>query len=302
MVSKPMASIYPKWQKRTELTHNLPSYPYTWAAIGNIYRWANFRRSFRKRIGLPATEDVALLAEMLAALRQQTERYLGHSVDWAVASFPHHQSLCREDITDALEYVDIFPLWSRQLWDQPRDTSAAYAGHGFGLCEDYLDADRCMVEEKNMSSKHSLFVAYTHDALVVRPHSFQSAYDSGYGAYESFLVDYDLGLSSLPKYPDSTEYWDQMRAILRKGALGPLGRITNDFDQVILFGEDADFLAEQPVVRDVLGDLQDQIPEILDADGLYVAARGAAEFAKRAQEWRARKRDEKKGAGSLEDL
>lgn len=64
-------------------------------------RQAETRR--RKSQGLPASEDVGILADMLGDLRTAAEEYLGSSIYYALAACPNLVALYREDIEDAFE-------------------------------------------------------------------------------------------------------------------------------------------------------------------------------------------------------
>jgi hypothetical protein len=60
-------------------------------------------RARRKSQGLPASENVGILADMLGDLQTVAEEYLGHSIYYALAAYPKLAALYREDIEDVFE-------------------------------------------------------------------------------------------------------------------------------------------------------------------------------------------------------
>jgi|ERR1700734_2834020 hypothetical protein len=68
------------------------------------------RRRQRKSQGLPASEDVGILAEMLGALRNAAEVYLDSKIYYALAACPNLVALYHEDIEDTFEYLSLKSL------------------------------------------------------------------------------------------------------------------------------------------------------------------------------------------------
>ena len=97
-------------------------------------------------------------------------------------------------------------------------------------------------------------------------------------------IDLDAGLDSLPKPGDVQDaYWDLVRLRLIELPLSGYEKV--HVDRVILIGESSSNQNFLDVVRDSMSRLQsDDLPSISLYDPLYVAAQGAAVFAKRAQE------------------
>ena len=65
------------------------------------------KREARKKLGLPASDDVGKLSQMLSSLRQAVEDHLARRIDTAVATWPRMRALYQEDILDALEYFGL---------------------------------------------------------------------------------------------------------------------------------------------------------------------------------------------------
>jgi hypothetical protein len=82
-------------------------------------------------MGLPASSNVAILAEFLDTL---TQTFLSEPKTASI-SFFDLPALYQEDIQDAASYIGVTTLpKSRWAALQPQRHLAAYAGHGLGLC------------------------------------------------------------------------------------------------------------------------------------------------------------------------
>ena len=265
----------------TKLTFSSPPY----RDIGEALRLDSTWRNFRKRLGLPASSDVGILANLLITLRCNTEHQLGSLIDSVVTAFPLLPGLCFEDIDDALDYAGLNPLTDRKLYNQPHETSAAYAGYGLGLCKNYTDVDLCHAQEKELPPEHTLAVSYTQKSMIVVLTTMERAY-MYYEPDSSYIVDHEAGLGALKNYPNNhNAYWDHVRVRLMQLTLEPYTK--RRIEKVLLLGESALDETFLEVVKDAMYKLQGDLPKIYMDNPLHVAARGAAEFAKRAQESRA---------------
>jgi hypothetical protein len=105
----------------------------------------------------------------------------------------------------------------------------------------------------------------------------------GYASEETLLVDYKAGSDAIPEGIQEREaYWDRVRLKLLELCLD--SHWDKHVDKVLLWGESANNPMFMRMAEDVIHQLQDDMPETLQADPLYIAARGAAELAKRARE------------------
>jgi hypothetical protein len=96
-----------------------------------------------KTLGLPASYEVGVLAQVIQHLRSQLEFDFGISISEAVFTSSHLLALYQDDLEDAAENVDIkyvVPRWQFKpiLWE----TAAAYAGHGLGMCNHWREENR----------------------------------------------------------------------------------------------------------------------------------------------------------------
>lgn len=93
-----------------------------------------------KTLGLPASYEVGVLAQVIRHLRSQLESDFGISISEAVFTSSHLLALYQDDLEDAAEnvgikYVTPASQFKPILWE----TAAAYAGHGLGLCKHWTD-------------------------------------------------------------------------------------------------------------------------------------------------------------------
>ena len=252
-------------------------------SLDTLWNW------LREGLGLPSTQDVARMSRLMAKLQIATQQYLGEPFPGAVIATPMFPSLCKDDVTEAAQLNRITAVGSLKLFTQPKELSAAFAGLGFGICANYTNTKACNAEEDGLPHVETLLVSLSNATLFARRYAMRRALTS-YEPEHSLLVDYDLGtdaLHSMDDEPRKREYWSMVegRSIqlyLRMPTRRPL-------DKVLLIGERAAADADKgdliSTVQRALRYLQgDTLPEIYADEPVYIAARGAAEFAKRVQE------------------
>jgi hypothetical protein len=159
---------------------------------------------------------------------------------------------------------------------------------GHGLCKHYDNCDTCEDEEADMPYSHTLALSFSHAEFSAAYILMQSAFSS---LAEKGVVRFDLDLGNLPKGEDEKAwYWSKV-----KDSIVSVGRVAyRPLTDLLLLGEDADNVEFNKVVEEALWELIPNNPGRIripseerssdTLDPLYVAARGAAEFAKRAQE------------------
>lgn len=238
-------------------------------------------RAVRKRLGFPASDDVGLLSEIIHHLRTLTEATLGQSIHSVVVSFSRNVALYEEDVNDAIEYAGLKPLTGSSFDQQPHELAVAIAGSGFGLCEHYHDAEKCREEENRFPREQVLAISYTKDALEVSLSTMENAYQT-YESKNSHFIDWNLGEGSLADYSRADAYWMNVRRKILELSYRDYAK--KPITQVLLLGESAPGETFHRVLLAALHEFQDELPTIHRADPIYLAAKGAAEFAKRAQE------------------
>ena len=234
-----------------------------------------WRRKARKAIGLPASQDVGFLAKMLSDLRTLVEEWTGKPVESAGVATLNLVALYHEDLQDAFEYVGLRYLTFPVRYDVLYETSAALAGYDYGLCSDYTDRDVSKHEQDDMPSDVVMAVLYTRTVLTVSLSITKSAYYL-YEPLNRHLLDFSLGYDA--KVADKN-YWDAVGSKLEQ--------ILNENPyykrpaKVLLMGDCVADVTFQRILKNALSSQMAQMPEILSKDSERVAAKGAAEFAKR---------------------
>ena len=240
-----------------------------------------YLRKARKAIGLPASSDVGHLATLLLALRAAVEEQVGPITSAGVTTM-NLVALYDEDLHDAFEYVGLeyitFPVGyvgHNILYE----TSAAYAGYGYGLCTDYkTDPEACKQEQYSMTFETVMAVLYTDTVLSVSLSVIRSVYALWEPPYR-YLADFDLGYNANVEMEKPEEYWSavelKLQQIMIEYPFYPRP------SKVLLMGDRINDLEFKETLVRALGAQMKELPEILSEGAVGVAARGVAEMAKR---------------------
>ena len=235
-------------------------------------------RKARKAIGLPASHDVGVLAKMLSDLRSRVEEQISKPVESAGVATLNLVALYQEDLQDAFEYVGLRYLTFPVRYGVLYETSAAYAGYKFGLCSDYTNRSACKTEQVHMPKDVVMTVLYTRTALTVSLSIMESAYYL-YEPPHRHLLDFSLGYDARPLNGANEGYWDAVGLKLEQIL------IENPYYErpakVLLMGDCARDETFQRILKKALNQQLGELPEILGRGSEGVAAKGAAEFAKR---------------------
>ena len=237
------------------------------------------RRKARKAIGLPASQDVGHLAKMVSDLRALVEEQIGKPIESAGAATLNLVALYPEDLQDAFEYVGLRYLTFPVRYDVSYETSAAYAGYGLGLCSDYTERNACYQEQVGMPSEVVMAVLYTRTVLTVSLSVMKSAYYL-YEPLDRHLLDFSLGYDARTLSADEQDYWDAVGSKLEEIL------VDNPYfkrpAKILLMGDGVRDENFQNTLQKAMDNHMARLPEILSEDSEGVAAKGAAEFAKRA--------------------
>ena len=242
-----------------------------------------YLRKARKAIGLPASTDVGHLATLLSALRAAVEERVGPITSAGVTTM-NLVALYDEDLHDAFEYVGLeyitFPVGyvgHNILYE----TSATYAGYGYGLCADYkTELEACKQEQYNMTVETVMAVLYTDTVLSVSLSVIRSAYALWEPEYR-YLADFDLGYNAYVRMENPEEYWSEVWLRLQQILIEFPG-----YDRpkkVLLMGNRTDDREFREVLAKALLEHMEELPEILSEGAVEVPARGVAEMAKREE-------------------
>ncbi|KAI4662663.1 uncharacterized protein J4E79_003972 [Alternaria viburni] len=260
-----------------------PSPPY--ASLGDL--WNDIprqrERDARKQKGLPASNDVAVIATLLKAIKDVAEASVGASVS-ALVSFPALPGLYQEDIVDAAYYIGLERL-AKGLARHPHELIAAYAGHGYDLCKSYNPVKRCVPDDGGSFTTRTVLLAeYTQTALLLHLEGLNGAVELSWP--NMYLeLQFDLGSS---RTPDEQDVRNSVLNFLYHHYNERLGRGPPNMT-VILVGDpesvgDGKVQRATKIVLEALG----AHAEVLAENSAHVAARGAAEMA-----WRALDHDER---------
>ena len=244
----------------------------------------SLRKAARRLAGLPSTEDVGRLSDAIRSLKERTEETLGHKMAQVMITAPTFTQLCRKDIREAAEYVGLTPLMD-EFPLHAHDMSAAYAGYGLGLCENYQTWIQCKGEEDAMPKKTTLTVLYTKYVLMAYLNQMQSAviFDP---ARPTYMLEWK-GWLTRDHQSNPESYAVQWDSIVLKLMQLPLeGSLpVRKVDRVVVMGESAGDENMAWAVRKAMErlDQNESEYEYYSGEAEFVAARGAAEFAWRKQ-------------------
>ena len=229
-------------------------------------------------MGLPASKDVGFLTRMLSDLRILVEEQTGEPIESAGVATLNLVALYDEDLQDAFEFVGLRYLTFPLRYDVLYETSAAYAGYGYGLCSDYTDRSACKHEQVNMPSDVVMAVLYTRTVLTVSLSIMKSAYYL-YEPLNRHLLDFSLGYDARSFMVADQEYWDAVRSRLEQILIeNPyFGRPA----KVLLMGDCVLDETFQRILKKALSNQMATMPEIVSSDPEAVVGKGAAVFAKR---------------------
>ena len=215
---------------------------------------------------------------MLSDLRNRVEEEMGKPVESAGVATLNLVALYPEDLQDAFEYVGLRYLTFPVRYGVLYETSAAYACYKFGLCSDYTNRRACKQEQVDLPSEVVMAVLYTRSALTVSLSVMKSAYYLWEPPYRH-LLEFSLGYDARPVNVTDEEYWDAVGLKLQQIM------IENPYYErpakVLLMGDCVGDKTFQRILKKALNQQMGELPEILDKGSEGVAAKGAAEFAKR---------------------
>lgn len=230
-------------------------------------------------------QEAHIIGELLTSLKVAIKAKQNINIDQAVIIFPQlaglDQYLSYPLLQNAAAQAQIHLLLDEPNSIRPDVVGAAAAGNGLGLCRSYTEPDVCEVEEERMPPRLIYGLHYTNSSLTV---ALTPLRESRHRTDWINSRSWDLGWNDR----GSPSYDSRLREKLRDL---PLHLNTRKITDLVLMGESAlggQFLNQ---VKDALWDLfQKQTVSVLDSYGVeiedpsFVAARGAAEFAKRAME------------------
>ncbi|KAF2831520.1 hypothetical protein CC86DRAFT_140294 [Ophiobolus disseminans] len=252
--------------------------------------WHDYPRQLRRRlrmlVGLPASSDVAILAELLENIAQITFPEPG-SQRAAVISYPALWALYQEDLYDAAAHRGIATLRSSPWGNyQSVELVSAYAGHGLGLCKDPVSSfDRCFEEEEHLPERLVVLFEYTEYALVMHRRYLSRVHLDPF--MDTFIdPSFDLGSANHPSGADIQKF--VLQFLLHKIGCyeGYYPFTCPEVVTFILTGSESSYRGENArmVIEAIAVAVHEfgSTGELFFSNPDFMAARGAAEMAWRA--------------------
>lgn len=238
-------------------------------------------RNGRKKLGLAASADVGRLSKLISQLTDEILTRTGYDksqLSGAILSLPSIIAIYEEDACDALDFVDIYDLVGTHIaTSHPRAIAAAFAGHGYGICPDWLDPDACKDHWMKMPFYETLLVDYSRGALSVDWHRLNTAAGLGL-SYESENVSVDFDAGSV--YDETDEaHWERISEHIK--FVIKTAPVWKSVNLVMLTGESAD---DEMFRRTVAAAVGKANLKIVSTDPLLTAATAASQMASRAAE------------------
>jgi hypothetical protein len=240
-------------------------------------------RQSRKTMGLPASSDVGVLADMIRQLLNLLDsKYSPLDALSATITFANVGALYEEDIEDAAEYLELSLPNTRLKAHEPREIFTAYAGHGMGICspDTASNLEQCKAELSKLPSRWLLLVEYTLEALFIHTRLLNDVNDyMDSWNLEVAQVSYDLGTKS------GNGTAEELVSFIRPYVVKEF-RFFPDVEEItVIITGDADnenVLMMEEVVRMVIVSEIGALVHIFNSSSEYITARGAAEV-----QWRA---------------
>ncbi|KLJ06072.1 hypothetical protein EMPG_10516 [Blastomyces silverae] len=222
--------------------------------------------------------DISALSVLIFELKAQTEALLGHSIRSVAISSPDYVQLSASEISQVIE-----PLGLKNLASQHELSlsSSEYAGYSSGFLTIPTTVDHCEeITEKRTET--ILHLDYTETTLSG---SISNLQDTTLHHTENVFSDWHLGLSKKPGFTEEEAYWD----LLWRRITGHVQESDQKITKLIITG-DAAVASNSRFVKEARNALRKFVEpaalRVLDdnPDPVFMAAKGAAEFAKRTQE------------------
>ncbi|KAI1277033.1 hypothetical protein F5Y07DRAFT_407982 [Xylaria sp. FL0933] len=255
-----------------------------------IWIWYKIKCWARKLIFLPATPEIAILADMVSQLRREAEAVLQQRVKGVAISSPDRVRLTLYEIRDILDYLwmeDLVAEKEKTMFDQLFSMAATAAGNSDRLCRSYTDAYECEKEEHHFPNKWTLHSDFSQESLNGAMDLISTA--RRLSAHADF-VDLGLGTNHYPHGDTELEreYWGKVETRIREFV-----ESNRRPEQLYLTGDSVAEPGFLEAVRNALLDITE--PSVLETlnhtastksaeDFLFMTSMGATEFAKRRQE------------------
>ena len=221
---------------------------------------------------------------MISELQTAVESTLGRNIAGAASTIPHLQAVTLKDLSDAFEYAGLIHLASYpyrfEISGYWPEAGAVYVGNGFGLCSNYYDIGACNQERSARGLEYVLAVSYTREMLT-SIWTFESLGFARSEHEEYVFTDLQLGWNYRNDNPDEDDfYWPKVRDSIIAPLVWRRLHWNATAQKILVSGECSGEPKFQEVLKQAVSDILPAGVPIFQADPLYSAAKGSAEFAK----------------------
>jgi hypothetical protein len=222
-------------------------------------------RSARKKIGLPASSDVATVARLLTPILKLVAETDASPMS-ALISFPAFRGLYQEDLDDVTTYLGLRKI--RAGYERhPHELVAAFAGNGLGL--------NTTDNNETFPVRPTLLIEYTERALLLH-HSWMDKAIELPAPHMQLQMSFDKGSNHDPSEQDLTEFilsflYDEYVKALPPPVPKKVTMLITGSAQSLADGR------VERAARTAVGALGSTI-EMFAGNPEYMAARGAAEL------------------------
>ncbi|KAJ4367386.1 hypothetical protein N0V83_006968 [Neocucurbitaria cava] len=247
--------------------------------------WRKVSRGVRGLLGLPLSRDAATLSSFLHIVKMKIEEEMGEPVTAIAPTIFPLDPAKKQDFQAALDLTGLTSTRSQDGYDPVvyHDINAAYAGLGYGFCEEWTIKENCTWEESRLLYFDVLFLSFDNSSFTVTVDYLRKAsreLNTYNGNFSSDLGWWNLPIDEVPR----ARFWAQIHEMI----VDTVSAWSHPPGRIVLMGEhggDEEFrgVVEAALwsVMEVDADLMLQANELEDTTRL--AARGAAEMAWRAQ-------------------
>ncbi|KAK3299895.1 uncharacterized protein B0H64DRAFT_379382 [Chaetomium fimeti] len=279
-----------------------PQTPYWRSLFGAAGKWLGWWRLLRRLVGFAGTDEATILAQLVTALKAESEAALEARIDVVSVTAPwvaawENDIPVDSVINDALVSAGLKPwTWEASGPIYLSEPSGVLAANGHRLCKERW----CRLDEDDTSDlwpQIVFFISLTNHSLYT---TFQATRCYYHRAWESYLptVDTKYGLDEVPE--NTTEhFWNALRDHLLSSVVEFSKRNTGyKYSNFIVLtaGESAD----RPEFVDVVRSVAESIPKVrtdhgaatlpkvelvMPDDPAFSAARGAAFWLRSRMDW-----------------
>ncbi|KAL2126164.1 hypothetical protein VTI74DRAFT_1576 [Chaetomium olivicolor] len=297
-----LAKVYagPEYTALMQRMVGAPATPPWRSRFNRVGYWLSLWRLLRRVLGLPPTDESAVLAGLVAALKAESEAALGSPITIVSVTAPW-VAAWEDDIpvdsvvNDALTSAGLEPWTWESTWPiYLGETNAVLAANGRRHCRKRWCG---VLEGSDLWPNITYLISFTNQSLYT---SFQPTECFFFSAWANRLasIDTNYGLHKLDEAATPALFWDALRIHL-------LARVaeftkTRSYTYAALTVLTAGEAADHPDFLDVVRDVAKEIPRVrsdhgatrkheaevvVSDDPTYAAAHGSAFWLRTRMDW-----------------